>query len=210
MNLAWLFVPSSHVVCENGLYAGGVLRLPHPWILSDNLMARLVYTKENWPKWPNGIAVKMSSSLTKGSWVQFSHSVVSDSLQPHGLQHARLPCPSPGACSDKCSWGSFPFHLQLPRSPELILFLNTGMYAFLEALEWDAQVQLVGGGTGSCPCWRTHPEVQEVAAGGLHPTVSSCAVSRSHRSELCMLPLDSCCDILTSPQVVCRTSGKDQ
>ena len=34
--------------------------------------------------------------------VQFSHSVVSDSLQPHGLQHARLPCPSPtpGAYSD--------------------------------------------------------------------------------------------------------------
>ena len=25
----------------------------------------------------------------------FSHSVVSDSLQPHGLQHTRLPCPSP-------------------------------------------------------------------------------------------------------------------
>ena len=29
------------------------------------------------------------------SSVQFTHSVVSDSLQPHGLQHARLPCPSP-------------------------------------------------------------------------------------------------------------------
>ena len=27
--------------------------------------------------------------------VQFSHSVMSDSLQPHGLQHARPPCPSP-------------------------------------------------------------------------------------------------------------------
>ena len=26
---------------------------------------------------------------------QFSRSVVSDSLRPHGLQHARLPCPSP-------------------------------------------------------------------------------------------------------------------
>ena len=26
---------------------------------------------------------------------KFSHSVVSDSLQLHGLQHARLPCPSP-------------------------------------------------------------------------------------------------------------------
>ena len=27
--------------------------------------------------------------------VQFSRSIVSDSLRPHGLQHARLPCPSP-------------------------------------------------------------------------------------------------------------------
>ena len=35
---------------------------------------------------------------------QFSRSVVSDSLRPHGLQHARLPCPSPtpGACSNSC------------------------------------------------------------------------------------------------------------
>ena len=29
------------------------------------------------------------------SSVQFSRSVVSDSLQPHGLQHARPPCPIP-------------------------------------------------------------------------------------------------------------------
>ena len=36
--------------------------------------------------------------------VQFSRSLMSDSLQPHGLQHARLPCPSPtlGACSNSC------------------------------------------------------------------------------------------------------------
>ena len=35
---------------------------------------------------------------------QFSCSVMSSSLQPHGLQHARLPCPSPtpGACSNPC------------------------------------------------------------------------------------------------------------
>ena len=34
----------------------------------------------------------------------FSSSVVSDSLQLHGLQHAGLPCPSPtpGACSNSC------------------------------------------------------------------------------------------------------------
>ena len=36
--------------------------------------------------------------------VQFSCSVVSDSLRPHGLQHARLPClsPTPRACSNSC------------------------------------------------------------------------------------------------------------
>ena len=36
--------------------------------------------------------------------VQFSHSVMSDSLWPHRLQHARLPClsPTPGASSNSC------------------------------------------------------------------------------------------------------------
>ena len=33
--------------------------------------------------------------ISKGSSVHFSHSVVSDSLQPHELQHIRPPCPSP-------------------------------------------------------------------------------------------------------------------
>ena len=38
------------------------------------------------------------------SSVHFSHSVMSDFLWPHGLQHARLPCPSPtpGAYSNSC------------------------------------------------------------------------------------------------------------
>ena len=38
------------------------------------------------------------------SSIQFSLSVVSDYLWPHGLQHARLPCPSPspGICSNSC------------------------------------------------------------------------------------------------------------
>ena len=36
--------------------------------------------------------------------IQFSHSGVSNSLQPHGWQHARLPCPSPtpGAYLNSC------------------------------------------------------------------------------------------------------------
>ena len=44
--------------------------------------------------------------------VQFSHSVSSDWLLPHGLQHARLPCPSPtpGVCWSSCplSWWCHP------------------------------------------------------------------------------------------------------
>ena len=60
------------------------------------------------------------------SSVQFSCSVMSDSSQPHGLQHARLPCPSPppGVYSNSCqlsqwchpiissSVGPFASHLQ--------------------------------------------------------------------------------------------------
>ena len=36
--------------------------------------------------------------------VQISHAVMSDSLQPHGLQHTRLACPSPTlrVCSKSC------------------------------------------------------------------------------------------------------------
>ena len=46
------------------------------------------------------------------SLVQFSRSVMSNSLWPHGLQHARLPClsASPGDCSDSrpLSWWCHP------------------------------------------------------------------------------------------------------
>ena len=55
------------------------------------------------PVWRNtgfGIRRDLSSNLVPvlPGWlssVQFSHSVVSDSLQPHEPQHARPPCPSP-------------------------------------------------------------------------------------------------------------------
>ena len=44
--------------------------------------------------------------------MQFSHPDVSNCFWPHGLQHARLPCPSPtaGACSNSCpsNWWCHP------------------------------------------------------------------------------------------------------
>ena len=42
----------------------------------------------------SGLSLGPNSSRFPDS-VQFSRSVMSYSLQPHGLQHARVPCPSP-------------------------------------------------------------------------------------------------------------------
>ena len=46
----------------------------------------------------------MSVTLNKAISVQFICSVISDSLRPHGLQHARPPClsPTPGVYSNSC------------------------------------------------------------------------------------------------------------
>ena len=62
-----------------------------------------------WTDWgQNNIVdiISLGSFLPTHS-VQFSCSVVSDSLQFHGLQHTRLPCPSPtpGAYSNSCPSG---------------------------------------------------------------------------------------------------------
>ena len=50
-------------------------------------------------RWEQAQCVQFSS-------VQFSHSVVSNSLRPHGPQHARPPCPSPTpeVCSNSSLW----------------------------------------------------------------------------------------------------------
>ena len=50
------------------------------------------------------VFTSMSPILNSQSVSQFSHSVMSDSLRSHGLQHTRLPCPSttPRACSNSC------------------------------------------------------------------------------------------------------------
>ena len=59
------------------------------------------------------LSASHSSSRIQSSFhVQFSRSVMSDSLRPHELQHARPPCPSqtPGAYSNSCplSWWCHP------------------------------------------------------------------------------------------------------
>ena len=48
---------------------------------------------------------QVRSTVRIHEYSQFSHSVMSDSLQLHVLQYARLPCPkpTPRACSNSCS-----------------------------------------------------------------------------------------------------------
>ena len=64
------------------------------------------------PSWTDESLPTMLGNDTCMSSVQLSCSVVPDSLRPHGLQHARLPCrlPTPGACSNSCpsSWRYHP------------------------------------------------------------------------------------------------------
>ena len=51
-------------------------------------------------------ADSLEKALMLGDSVQFSHSVMSNSLQPSGLQHARPPCssPAPGIYSTHVHW----------------------------------------------------------------------------------------------------------
>ena len=53
----------------------------------------------------------------------FSCSVMSDSLQPHGLQHTRLLCPSPspGVCSNSCPLNQLPSNHLILCCPLLLL-----------------------------------------------------------------------------------------
>ena len=70
----------------------------------------------------------------------FSCSVVSDSLQPHGLQHARLPCPSPSptVCSYSCPlswWCHQPSHpLPPPSLPSLNLSKHQHLVFYASSL----------------------------------------------------------------------------
>ena len=66
--------------------------------------------------------------------VQFNHSAMSNSLQPYGLQHTRLPCPSPTSrgCSNSCqsSWWCHPITLSsiIPFSSCLQSFWASGSF----------------------------------------------------------------------------------
>ena len=75
--------------------------------------------------------------------------MVSDSLQPHGLQHTRLPCPSPilGACSNACpssqwchptiSSSVVPFSSHLQSSPASGSFFKESVLPIRWPKDWS-------------------------------------------------------------------------
>ena len=79
--------------------------------------------------------------------VRFSHSVLSDSLQPHGVQHTRLPCPSPtpGAWSNSCplsQWYAIqPSHLlSSPFPPAFNLSQHQGLFQWVSSSHQVANI----------------------------------------------------------------------
>ena len=77
--------------------------------------------------------------------VQFSHSVVFNSLRPHGLQHARPPCPSPtpGACSNSCPSSQRcirPSHPLKSSPPAFNLSQHQGLFQWVSPLHQMAKV----------------------------------------------------------------------
>ena len=78
--------------------------------------------------------------------LMFSGSVTSDSLQPHALQYARLPClsPSPRVCSNSCPLSCDiiqPSHPLLPPSPPaLSLSQQRGLFQWVGSSHQVAKV----------------------------------------------------------------------
>ena len=85
------------------------------------------------------------SLLVQFSSFQFSRSVVSNSLQPHGLQHTRLPCPSPTprAYSNSCplsQWCHPTISSSiLPFSSCLQSFPSSGSFPVNQFFVWGGQ-----------------------------------------------------------------------
>ena len=89
--------------------------------------------------------------------VQSSHSVVPDSLRPHGPQHARPPCPSPTprVHSNSCplSWGCHPTISSsvIPFSACLQSFLPSGSFPMSQFFASGGQSIRVSASTSVCP-----------------------------------------------------------
>ena len=84
----------------------------------------------------------LKTSVKLLSKVQFSHSVVSNSLRPHEPQHTRPHCPTltPGVYSNSCPshwWCHQPYDpLLAPSLPTFNLFQHQGLFQWVDCIGW--------------------------------------------------------------------------
>ena len=67
------------------------------WVIAKTKPKSRIWKYYSSERWPQEINQQVSKCNREGGTkpIQFSLLVMSSSLRPHGLQHARLPCPSP-------------------------------------------------------------------------------------------------------------------
>ena len=102
------------------------------------------------------VDIKLSDSMQSLSSVQFSHSVVSNSLRRHESQHARPPCPSPtpGVYSDPCrlSWWCHPaISSSVVPFSRLQSFLASGSFQMSQLFTSGGQIIGVSDSTSVLP-----------------------------------------------------------
>ena len=129
--LLWVF-PSHFCLCS-------IHRLAVLWMWWQKMEGNFIKKED-----PVSSAQKLYSAPSLGHpadalWLLFSHSDMSNSLRPHGLLHARLPCPSPhpGACTNSCplsQWCIQPSRpLLSPSPPAFNLFQLQGLFKWVSS-----------------------------------------------------------------------------
>ena len=111
--------------CWNALLCHHTGDLPNPEINPVSLMYSVL---------AGGFFITRAPGKPIYNSVQFNHSVLSDSWQPQGLQHTRLPCPSPtpGTCSNSCPWVMPSNHLILCHP----LLLPSSVFPSISLFQW--------------------------------------------------------------------------
>ena len=105
--------------------------------------------------------VHLVSTITLGGGCSVAKSC--PTLQPYGLQQARLPCPSlcPGVCSDSCplSWWCHPTISSsvIPFPPAYILSQHQGLFPWVISSHQVAKVKL--GASASASVFPTNIQV---------------------------------------------------
>ena len=119
-------------------------------------LSSLTRDRTHFPCIPQGKS--LSCLIRTLSSIQFSRSVVSDFLQPNGLQHTRPPCPSPtpGVYSNSCPlswWWCHPTISSsvVPFSSHLQSFPASGSFQMSQLFTWGGQSIGVSASTSVLP-----------------------------------------------------------